>query len=82
MISTNRSGIVRKADSLGRVVIPKELRRKLEIGEDDLIEIIEDDDCLILRKYSPRCVFCGNTERLLKYKEKYICRNCVEILSK
>lgn len=82
MFSTNKSGILRKTDSLGRVVIPKELRRKLEIGDDDMIEIIEDGDCLILRKYYPRCVFCGSTEKLLQYNEKCICRKCIEVLSR
>ncbi len=75
------SGIVRKTDSLGRIVIPKGLRQKLEIEDDDYVEIIEENDCLVLRKYHPRCVFCGGTERLLKYREKYICRNCIEVLS-
>ncbi len=77
-----RASVIRRIDDMGRIVIPKNLRDQLEIVDDDEIEITDDGDRLILRKYRPRCTFCGNTEQLLAYKGKFICRKCVDILSK
>ncbi|WP_079509105.1 AbrB/MazE/SpoVT family DNA-binding domain-containing protein [Mesobacillus jeotgali] len=55
------TGIVRKTDQLGRVVIPMELRKKLSIGENDPLEIFVDDDMIILKKYQPdlTCLITG-----------------------
>ena len=54
------TGIVRKVDELGRVVIPKELRKTLDIAEKDGMEIYVDGNAIILKKYEPSCIFCGN----------------------
>lgn len=54
------TGIVRKVDELGRIVLPKELRRTLGIGEKDPMEIYTDGKGIILRKYAPGCAFCGS----------------------
>ena len=67
------TGIVRHIDELGRVVVPKELRRKLGIANTDPVEIYVEDDKIILKKYIPVCHFCGSTEDLTEYKEKNIC---------
>ncbi|MCE5284844.1 MAG: AbrB/MazE/SpoVT family DNA-binding domain-containing protein [Pelosinus sp.] len=72
------TGIVRKVDELGRVVIPIELRRTLEIEEKDAWEIYVDSDRIILRKYEPSCacVFCGNADEVTVFKGKNVCREC------
>lgn len=73
------TGIVRKVDELGRVVIPSELRRTLEIGEKDPLEIFVDGDRIILRKYSPGCVLCQGTKRLhLTSQGKLVCGICAD----
>ncbi len=74
------TGIVRKVDELGRVVIPIELRRTLDIGEKDALEIYVDGDKIILRKYEPACIFCGNARDVENFRGKRVCRKCVEDL--
>jgi transcriptional pleiotropic regulator of transition state genes len=71
------TGIVRKVDELGRVVIPIELRRTLDIEEKDSLEIYVDGDKIILRKYEPACIFCGNAYNVEHFKGKNICRSCM-----
>ncbi|MEK8131970.1 AbrB/MazE/SpoVT family DNA-binding domain-containing protein [Paenibacillus filicis] len=72
------TGIVRKVDELGRVVLPIELRRTLGIAEKEALEIFVDGDRVILRKYEPACIFTGNTENLVYFKGKLISRDCME----
>ncbi len=74
------TGIVRKVDELGRIVLPIELRRTLDIAEKDSLEIYVDDDCIILRKYQPACIFCDNARDVVVYKGKNICRDCIKLL--
>ena len=71
------TGIVRKVDELGRIVLPIELRRTLGIEEKDRIEIFVDGESVILRKYQPACIFCDNAKDLILYKGKNICPYCV-----
>jgi len=71
------TGIVRKVDELGRVVLPIELRRTLGIEEKDALEIYVDREKIILKKYEPACVFCGNAEEVQNFKGKNICRECL-----
>ncbi len=71
------TGIVRKVDELGRVVIPIELRRTMDIEEKDALEIYVDGDKIILRKYEPACVFCGNAKDVENFRGKNICRECL-----
>ena len=75
------TGIVRKVDDLGRVVIPIEIRNKFDIAEKDPIEIYVDGSCIILKKYEPNCIFCGNAKNLISYKDKLVCSKCAEKLS-
>ena len=70
------TGIVRRVDELGRVVIPIEIRNKFDIFERDQIEIFVEGSSIILKKFEPNCIFCGNTENLLKYKDKMVCEKC------
>ncbi len=72
------TGIVRKVDELGRVVIPIELRRTLGIEEKDALEIYVDNEKIILKKYEPACVFCGNAGDVQHYRGKLVCRQCAE----
>lgn len=71
------TGIVRKVDELGRVVIPIELRRTLNIEEKDSLEIYVDGEHIILKKYEPACIFCGNAKDVIVYKGKNICPDCM-----
>mgnify|MGYP001128087444 CR=1 FL=1 len=70
------TGIVRKVDELGRVVIPIELRRTLGIDEKDPLEIYVDSEKIILKKYEPACVFCGNASEVQHYRGKMVCHEC------
>ena len=63
------TGIVRKVDELGRIVLPIELRRTLGIEEKDRIEIFVDGESIILRKYQPACIFCDNAKDIINYKD-------------
>lgn len=76
------TGIIRRVDELGRVVIPIELRNKFGIYEKDPIEIFVDGSNIILKKYEPNCIFCGNTENLISYNDKLICEDCSKKISK
>ncbi|MGI5840065.1 MAG: AbrB/MazE/SpoVT family DNA-binding domain-containing protein [bacterium] len=71
------TGIVRKVDELGRVVIPIELRRTMDIEEKDALEIYVDGDKIILRKYEPACVFCGNASDVEVFRGKNVCKECI-----
>ena len=68
------TGIVRKVDELGRVVIPIELRRTLDIEEKDALEIYVDGEHIILKKYAPACIFCDDARDVIQYKGKNICK--------
>lgn len=72
------TGIVRKVDDLGRVVIPKELRTTFCIGIKDALEIFTEDDTIILRKYEPFCNICGNSNGLRNYMSKNLCSECID----
>ncbi|ORX23722.1 AbrB family transcriptional regulator [Thermoanaerobacterium sp. PSU-2] len=76
------TGIVRKVDELGRVVIPIELRRTLNIAERDALEIYVDGEQIVLKKYEPACIFCGNAENVVNYKGKNICKTCLDDIKK
>ena len=70
------TGIVRKVDELGRIVLPIELRRTLDIAERDELEIYMEGDRIILQKFEPACIFCGNARDVSGYKGKNVCANC------
>ena len=72
------TGIVRKVDELGRIVLPVELRRNLDIKVNDPIEIFLEDEQIILGKYQPGCIFCGEYEGIINYRGKNICPKCIE----
>ena len=74
------TGIVRKVDELGRIVLPIELRRTLDIVEKDALEIYVDGSSIILKKYQPSCIFCGESRDIIRFKEKNICPDCMREL--
>ena len=76
------TGIVRKVDELGRIVLPIELRRTMDIAEKDAIEIYVDGASIILRKYEPACIFCGDAKNVINYRGKNICPNCLKEMKK
>ena len=76
------TGVVRKLDDLGRIVIPIELRRTMDIGLRDTLEIFVEDDKIILKKYHPACVFCNDARDVVQYKDKLICQHCLDELKK
>ena len=76
------TGIIRRVDELGRVVLPIELRNKFGITEKDPMEIYVDGNSIILKKYEPNCVFCGSSKKLIDYEDKVICQKCAEKIAK
>ena len=75
------TGIVRKVDELGRIVLPIELRRTLDIEERDALEIYLDGSKIVLEKYEPACLFCGSSRGLSNFRGKNVCRDCVRNLN-
>ena len=71
------TGIVRKVDELGRIVLPIELRRSFDLKERDSIEIYTDSDMIILKKFQRTCVFCNSPEDITEYKGKSVCSKCL-----
>jgi transcriptional pleiotropic regulator of transition state genes len=69
-------GAVRRVDCLGRIVIPSEVRRTINIDEADSLEIYVDRDMIVMKKYEPACVFCGSPEGVKIVREKNICASC------
>jgi transcriptional pleiotropic regulator of transition state genes len=76
------TGIVRKVDELGRIVLPKELRRTKDIDEGDGLEIFVDDEFIMLKKYTPACLFCHSMDDVIQHKGKNICKPCIEEIAK
>lgn len=74
------TGIVRRVDELGRIVLPIELRRTLDIAEKDSLEIYVDGSTIVLKKYEPACIFCGNSKDVFVFKGRNICPDCMEEL--
>ena len=75
------TGIVRKVDQLGRIVLPKELRRMLDIKDRDEVEIYMQEDMIILKKYEQGCVLCGSMEKGLIVNDKKVCSRCVKAIA-
>ena len=74
------TGIVRKVDALGRIVLPIELRRTMDIGDRDAVEICVEGSNIVLRKYRPTCVFCDTAKEVRMFKGKNVCPRCLQEL--
>lgn len=72
------TGIVRRVDELGRLVIPKEMRKKMNIDDNDPVEIFVDGEKIIITKYTPFCTFCQSDENVTEFKGRNVCRTCLE----
>jgi transcriptional pleiotropic regulator of transition state genes len=74
------AGVVRKLDTLGRIVLPKSLRKRYQMNEGDPIEILVRGDHIIMERYHPKCIFCYSVEDVAPFKEKYVCSDCAKDL--
>lgn len=72
------TGITKKIDDLGRIVIPKELLNSVNISKGDIAELFIEGDNIIITKYTKDCIFCGNTQNLHNFKDKNICTDCIK----
>ena len=73
------TGIIRGLDNMGRVVIPKEIRKYLDMTEGvDEFEIYMQDDCIVLKKHKPTCVFCNAEEDCIQFENQTVCKNCID----
>ncbi|MBO5121733.1 MAG: AbrB/MazE/SpoVT family DNA-binding domain-containing protein [Clostridia bacterium] len=76
--SVKSTGIVRKVDELGRIVLPIELRRTLDIAEREALEIYVDGTAIVLKKYRPCCIFCDSAKDIVVFRGKNICPKCLK----
>lgn len=76
------TGIVRRIDELGRIVLPIELRNKMDIKTKDSVEIFVDEDKIVLKKYTPACIFCGSADEVIQFNGKLICKHCIEEMNR
>ena len=72
------TGVVRRLDELRRIVIPIELRRTLDLADRECLEIFTEGNQIILKKYQPACIFCGEAKDVINYKGKNVCKQCLE----
>ncbi|MBP0972901.1 MAG: AbrB/MazE/SpoVT family DNA-binding domain-containing protein [Oscillospiraceae bacterium] len=75
------TGIFRRIDSLGRFVLPKELRKSLDINQNDYLQIFLDGDTIILKKSQASCSLCGSPDDLKDYRDKKVCLKCIRELA-
>jgi len=71
------AGLVRKVDQLGRIVLPKSLRKRYQMNEGDPVEILVSGDHVILERYRPRCIFCSSMEQVSEFRERHVCHICL-----
>ncbi|MDR0272702.1 MAG: AbrB/MazE/SpoVT family DNA-binding domain-containing protein [Clostridiales bacterium] len=76
------TGVVRRVDELGRVVLPCELRRVMHIRDRDSLEVFVDGDRIVLKKYEPACTFTGSADNLVDYKGKKVSEQAIEDMAK
>ncbi|MBE6553445.1 MAG: AbrB family transcriptional regulator [Ruminococcaceae bacterium] len=72
------TGMVRRIDDLGRIVLPAEIRHSMDIQLRDTLEIFTDEDRIILQKYHPACIFCSNADDVVFFQDRRICKTCLE----
>ena len=71
------TGILRKVDELGRIVLPISIRQTMDINDKDSLEIFTDENRIILQKYQPSCIFCKNADDIVYFNGTRICESCV-----
>lgn len=72
------TGVVRRVDELGRIVLPIEIRKMMDISVKDAVEIFTDGDRIVLQKYQPACLFCNDADGITYFNDKRICQKCIE----
>jgi transcriptional pleiotropic regulator of transition state genes len=72
------TGVVRKVDELGRIVLPISIRQIMDINEKDSLEIFTDENRIILQKYQPSCIFCNNADDIVFFNGKRVCEGCLK----
>ena len=76
------TGMVRPVDNLGRVVLPREIRKQFDVENGiDSFEIFVDEDRIVLKKYQPSCIFCGETNEVITFNDHVVCKACAEKLA-
>lgn len=75
------TGFVKQIDDMGRIVIPKEIKKKMDLENRDYLEIFANGDEIILKKYQPGCIFCGEVDNVRSFKNKLICPECLAKLT-
>ena len=76
----NYTGCVRQIDPVGRIVLPMDMRVKLDLQNNSQVEILMDGDSMILRKYQQACIFCDSSDGLLQHNNKSICADCIKAM--
>lgn len=71
------TGVVRTVDSVGRFVIPMEIRKTMNINVNDSLEVFVDEDTILLRKYNPSCIFCKSLDDIIEFEGQKICKSCI-----
>ena len=71
------TGMVRKIDDLGRIVLPAEIRKVLDIQLRDSVEIFTEGEQINLQKYRPSCIFCNRVDQVVYFQEKRVCTECI-----
>ena len=82
MVNVKSTGIVRKIDGLGRIVIPTELRKTMDLDEGTSMEIFVEEGRIIFEKYEKGCIFCGEMDDTFEFEGKIICNNCLNNMRK
>ena len=72
------TGITRKIDELGRIVIPKDIRRALGVDHNDFLQFFLDGEAIVMKKFGEQCAICGSSDDLIRVKEKFICESCIK----
>ena len=72
------TGVVRKVDELGRIVLPIEIRKMMDINVKDAVEIFTDNDRIVLQKYQPSCIFCNDADGVTYFNGKRVCQRCID----
>ena len=75
------TGIIRKVDDMGRIVLPIELRRSLEIDDGTPLEIYVEGESIVLKPSKEVCIFCGSSQKVQQFKGRCVCDSCREELS-
>ncbi|MCL2420879.1 MAG: AbrB/MazE/SpoVT family DNA-binding domain-containing protein [Defluviitaleaceae bacterium] len=72
------TGIVRKVDELGRIVLPSELRKTMHVSVGDSFELFTHDNTVVLKKYEPGCILTGLMDELVEYQGRKVSKQAIK----